>query len=90
MKACMNYGFPFGQPCCQDSLNIKVKNCGHFYVYYLVRTNGCPTGYCAGKVSKHSLENGKYGFYFVGKQLLYNANRYKRVSSLIKKINTFK
>ncbi|PVD31844.1 hypothetical protein C0Q70_07263 [Pomacea canaliculata] len=36
-------------PCCGQSINIGVKNCGRFFVYYLHPTPACPMAYCAGK-----------------------------------------
>lgn len=34
--------------CCELPIDIKVKNCGHFYVYHLKPTPFCPAAYCAG------------------------------------------
>ncbi|XP_061188638.1 von Willebrand factor D and EGF domain-containing protein-like [Saccostrea echinata] len=35
--------------CCEIVLDMKVKNCGSFYVYYLKPTPFCPAAYCAGE-----------------------------------------
>lgn len=35
--------------CCELTIDIKVKNCGHFYVYHLKPTHFCPMAYCAGE-----------------------------------------
>ncbi|CAH3188038.1 unnamed protein product [Porites lobata] len=32
--------------CCEWSTNIKVRNCGSYYVYYLSGTPTCNLGYC--------------------------------------------
>ena len=32
--------------CCSSQTSIKVKNCGAFYLYYLVKTAGCNYRYC--------------------------------------------
>ncbi|XP_076435756.1 von Willebrand factor D and EGF domain-containing protein-like [Babylonia areolata] len=37
--------------CCSQVLAIGVKNCGHFFVYYLKASLGCPIAYCAGTSS---------------------------------------
>lgn len=34
--------------CCTSSYNMQVKNCGHFYIYNLQHTDGCPEAYCFG------------------------------------------
>lgn len=49
--ACVNFGDPNSQ-CCDLKLNIKVKNCGTFNVYYLMRVPGCSIAYCAGNHNK--------------------------------------
>lgn len=41
-KACYHMAYS----CCHRRNNIKVKNCGDFYVYDLQRTPGCSLGYC--------------------------------------------
>ena len=38
--------FHWTSGCCQWSTNIKVRNCGSYYVYYLSRTPGCYYRYC--------------------------------------------
>ena len=38
--------FHWTSSCCQFSTNIKVRNCGSYYVYYLTRTTGCNDRYC--------------------------------------------
>lgn len=46
-KACINfYDLKDG---CFTELNIKVRNCSGFYVYYLGPTFSCSSAYCAGK-----------------------------------------
>jgi hypothetical protein len=39
--------------CCENELTIKVRNCGSYYVYYLIRPSGCPISYCFGIVYLH-------------------------------------
>ena len=39
--------FHYDPNCCKLSENIKVKNCGSFYVYELQRTPGCNLRYCS-------------------------------------------
>ena len=42
--------YHWGDSCCQWNNNIRVKNCGAFYVYELVKTPKCNLRYCgAGK-----------------------------------------
>ena len=41
-KACFNYP----HSCCRFSKNIQVRNCGGYYVYYLMRTI-CTLRYCS-------------------------------------------
>lgn len=50
---CINLGnnVLFGPPCCHDTVDISVMNCGLFFIYYLGRTPGCEMAYCAGKRS---------------------------------------
>jgi hypothetical protein len=38
--------------CCDLTMDMQIKNCGSFYVYYLKPTPYCPSGYCAGKYLK--------------------------------------
>lgn len=46
-KACINFfGLKNG---CAQSLNIKVRNCSSYYVYFLRPTYSCAIAYCAGK-----------------------------------------
>ena len=45
-QACSNIGLG---SCCDSSLQIGVKNCVSFFVYYLYPTSACPMAYCAGK-----------------------------------------
>ncbi|PVD18852.1 hypothetical protein C0Q70_21409 [Pomacea canaliculata] len=49
-KACANFetGGEQSNPCCEHSVQIAVKNCGDFFVYYLQPTPACPVAYCAG------------------------------------------
>ena len=49
MKVCANRNMPFGRKCCFQTWDIKVKNCGTFFVYNLPRTPGCNMAYCAGE-----------------------------------------
>lgn len=35
--------------CKTKAFNISIKNCGSYFVYYLVSTGGCPGAYCFGK-----------------------------------------
>lgn len=46
-KACINFYDMLNG--CFASLNIKVRNCGGFFVYYLGPTHSCSLAYCAGK-----------------------------------------
>lgn len=46
-KACINF-FDINNGCSQ-SFDIKVTNCGTFYVYFLRPTYSCAIAYCAGK-----------------------------------------
>lgn len=56
-KACINRGsnndlllmLLGGTKCCHETLDICVKNCDSFNVYWLRRTPGCSMAYCAGK-----------------------------------------
>lgn len=41
--------------CCELTIDIKVKNCGHFYVYHLKPTHFCPMAYCAGMYTYDSI-----------------------------------
>ncbi|KAK7484242.1 hypothetical protein BaRGS_00024491, partial [Batillaria attramentaria] len=48
---CANFGGYGPHPervCCDAQLDVGVKNCGSFYVYYLRGTPSCPVAYCAG------------------------------------------
>ncbi|XP_061164841.1 von Willebrand factor D and EGF domain-containing protein-like [Saccostrea echinata] len=47
-KACSNIYGSSSQSCCDFSLDIQVKNCGSFYVYYLQTVPACAMAYCAG------------------------------------------
>ena len=38
--------FHYSQNCCHWSTNIKVRNCGSYYVYYLNGTPNCSLRYC--------------------------------------------
>ena len=38
--------FRYSGNCCHWSTNIKVRNCGSYYVYYLNGTPGCDLRYC--------------------------------------------
>ena len=50
-QACANFetGSSVVHKCCEHSLQIGVKNCKDYYVYYLKATPSCPISYCAGK-----------------------------------------
>lgn len=48
-KACINF-FDINKGCA-DSFNIKIRNCGTFYVYFLRPTYTCAVAYCAGKTT---------------------------------------
>jgi len=51
-QACGNFensGSGHGNPCCEHSVDVDVKNCGGFYVYYLTPVPSCPVAYCAGQ-----------------------------------------
>ncbi|XP_056012794.1 von Willebrand factor D and EGF domain-containing protein-like [Ostrea edulis] len=47
-KACSNIYGSSSHTCCDFSLDIQVKNCGSFYVYYLQTVPACAMAYCAG------------------------------------------
>ena len=47
MTACVNF-FNINNGC-YNSIRIKVRNCGGYYVYYLKPPFGCPVAYCAGR-----------------------------------------
>ncbi|XP_056012796.1 von Willebrand factor D and EGF domain-containing protein-like isoform X1 [Ostrea edulis] len=47
-KACSNIYGSSSHTCCDFSLDIQVKNCGSFYVYYLQPVPACAMAYCAG------------------------------------------
>lgn len=47
-KACINF-FNISNGCTQ-SFDIKIRNCGNFYVYFLRPTYSCAIAYCAGKI----------------------------------------
>ena len=35
--------------CCSSTINIKVKNCGQYMIYYLIAPENCPYRYCSSK-----------------------------------------
>ena len=39
--------FQYGYDTCNWSTEIKVRNCGQFFLYHLVDTPACHAGYCA-------------------------------------------
>lgn len=43
-KVCFNWK---SHSCCQWSQDIKLRDCGRFYVYKLGSTGACPMGFCA-------------------------------------------
>ncbi|GFN74198.1 hypothetical protein PoB_000070400 [Plakobranchus ocellatus] len=51
-EACGNFnsGGALVNPCCEHKVDIAVKNCTGYYVYYLSPTPSCPVAYCAGDV----------------------------------------
>ncbi|PVD18264.1 hypothetical protein C0Q70_20813 [Pomacea canaliculata] len=50
-QACANFqnGGASYIECCGQTMDIRVKNCGKFFVYYLYSVPACPMAYCAGK-----------------------------------------
>lgn len=34
--------------CCAETIDIKIKDCDSYYVYYLKPTTGCYSAYCFG------------------------------------------
>ena len=50
-KACINF-FDLNDGC-HTELNMKVRNCTDFYVYYLGPAYSCPLAYCAGELLPH-------------------------------------
>ena len=53
--------------CCEKHLNIVVKNCGDYFVYYLFPAHTCPVAYCAG--------NGRCAFCWSGAGIMEAADR---------------
>ena len=50
-KACINfYDLNDG---CQTELDMKVRNCTGYFVYYLGPAYSCPLAYCAGELLRH-------------------------------------
>ncbi|GFR59693.1 von Willebrand factor D and EGF domain-containing protein-like [Elysia marginata] len=51
-EACGNFNSGSGaaNPCCEHKVDIAVKNCSGFYVYYLSPPPSCPVAYCAGDI----------------------------------------
>ena len=47
--------FHWNNNCCLWSVNIKVRNCGEYYVYQLLKTPVCNLRYCAEKTGKMSM-----------------------------------
>ena len=41
--------FHWSGNCCRFQVNVRVKNCGRFYVYYLVKSKSCFLRYCSKK-----------------------------------------
>lgn len=39
----------FSGNCCDQTIDIRIKDCGCYYVYYLKHTTGCYSAYCFGK-----------------------------------------
>lgn len=52
--------FHWNSNCCQWSANIKVRNCGEYYVYQLPKTPVCNLRYCSEKTGKSLLDCWKY------------------------------
>ncbi|XP_076453486.1 von Willebrand factor D and EGF domain-containing protein-like [Babylonia areolata] len=47
-RACANFGNRLASTlCCDHHLNVGIRNCSSFYVYYLYPTPTCPVAYCA-------------------------------------------
>ncbi|XP_077999980.1 von Willebrand factor D and EGF domain-containing protein-like [Glandiceps talaboti] len=46
VRGCINKG---STDCCDESVDIQVKDCGNFTVYKLKPLQDCPSGYCAGE-----------------------------------------
>ncbi|KAK3101128.1 hypothetical protein FSP39_001163, partial [Pinctada imbricata] len=47
-EACINYGVPANPTkCCNNKIDIRVKNCGGYMVYDLKSTPSCAEAYCA-------------------------------------------
>jgi hypothetical protein len=38
----------FNGDCCKEEINITIKNCKGFYVYYLRPPTTCPSAFCFG------------------------------------------
>ena len=47
IKACASWVIGSRRICCFWQLSVFVRHCGDFKVYYLRRTDFCPTAYCA-------------------------------------------
>ncbi|XP_035693440.1 pancreatic secretory granule membrane major glycoprotein GP2-like [Branchiostoma floridae] len=45
---CVHHLDQSGSDCCGLQVNIRVRNCSGFYVYYLTSPPGCDMAYCAG------------------------------------------
>ncbi|XP_056012961.1 von Willebrand factor D and EGF domain-containing protein-like isoform X2 [Ostrea edulis] len=48
-ESCITLALSTSASCCELTMDMRVKNCGSFYVYYLKPTPFCPSGYCAGE-----------------------------------------
>ena len=48
-NACFDL-MPNDNNCCDHKTEIAVKNCGTYFVYYLLPTAGCSMAYCIGKL----------------------------------------
>ena len=59
--------FHWSGNCCKWSVNIRVRDCGEFYVYNLPKTPVCYLKYCAeqkGITESHVLKSSDLAFFF--------------------------
>ena len=55
--------FHFRDDCCFHTRNIRIRNCGGFYVYELKAALGCPARYCGGTFDSSNLTSRLLIFY---------------------------